>query len=256
MNRSFRVSDLLLFVALIISSTAYGASTRPAMVGSGADSFAKQLHYPEKAKTQHKQAAIEFYCEVPTDGKPAHINVTEAKGKSEFSTAVDHALRKGYFQPAMVDGKAVPVLLGGTVIFMFAGNQPAIVVSLSTADRDKTAKMGNYIQPQMITSDADFRRRILRARFDPDLNLQPGPHLAAEAMADVDAQGNMGGVKVVTESPSKGGWGALLLKAFKDGKFIAALDNGRPVAGHFNWPWVFGGMGNPDADAFTGTHIK
>jgi hypothetical protein len=28
----------------------YGADTRPAMVASGGDSFASQLHYPEKAK--------------------------------------------------------------------------------------------------------------------------------------------------------------------------------------------------------------
>jgi hypothetical protein len=224
------------------------------MIGSGGDSFAAQLHYPPKAKAQHQQAAIPFYCEIGTDGKPTHIHTLEYKGKGEFTDTVDHALRKGRFQPAMVDGKPTPVMIGGTVIFVFQGNTPAVVVSLSSADKEKTARMGNYIQPQMIGSDAEFRRKIYKNRFD--IVYHPGEHPSAEVMAHVDAQGNLTGTTLVAEAPPQGGCGTLLTKAFQGAKFIPALNNGAAVAGDFNLPMDFKYMRNPDSDSDVGTHIK
>src|SRR5437868_2989833 len=87
----------------LLCSNAIGASTRPAMVGTGGDSFAAQLHYPQKAKASRQQAAIPFYCEIGADGKPTHIHTLDYKGKTEFTDMVDHALRKSHFQPAMVN---------------------------------------------------------------------------------------------------------------------------------------------------------
>jgi Gram-negative bacterial TonB protein C-terminal len=250
------------YLFFIVISAAIGcpnlsaAGTRPAMVGSGGDSLATQLHYPEKAKAAHKQAAVPFYCEIGADGKPTHIHTLDYKGQGQFTDMVDHALRKCHFQPAMVDGKAAPVMIGGTVIFMFTGNTPAVVVALSTADKQKTAAMGNYIQPQMIGSDAEFRRKIFKSRFDPPILLLPGEHPSAEVLAHVDAQGNLTGTTVTAEAPPKGGYGTLLNRAFKAAKFIPALNNGSPVAGDFNLPTDFKYMRNPDSSPDVGTQLK
>jgi hypothetical protein len=241
-------------ITIFGSNLQAGASARPAMIGNGGDSFAEQLHYPEKAKAARKQAAVPFYCEIGADGKPAHIHTVDYKGKGEFTDMVDHALRKGRFQPAMVDGKPVQVELGGTVIFMFKGNQPVVVVSLSTADKEKTAAMGNYIQPQMIGSDAEFRRKIFKSRFD--IVFHPGEHPSAEVLAHVDAQGNLTGTKLLAEAPPQGGYGTLLVKAFQGTKFIPALNNGAPVPGDFNMPMDFKYMRNPDAAPDIGSQIK
>ena len=115
-------------------------TTHPAIVGTGPDSFAAKLHYPEKAKAARKQAAVFFYCEVGPDGKPGQIQVVEGGGrgnqKGAFTSAVDQALRLGRFRPAMVEGRAVRVIVGGTVLFLFNGNKPQVVVSLST-DKEK-----------------------------------------------------------------------------------------------------------------------
>ena len=153
-----------------------------------------------------------FYCEIKADGKPDHISTIDYKGKREFTDMVDHALRKCHFQPATVGGKPIPVMIGGTVIFMFQGNTPAIVVSLSSADKEKTAKMGNYIQPQMIGSDAEFRRKILKNRFD--IFLETGERPSAEVLAHVDAQGNMTGKTILAEAPPKGGWGNTVVEIY------------------------------------------
>ena len=242
----------------VISNVAHaqtGINSRPAMITSGGDSVAAHLHYPPKAKAAKQQAAIPFYCEVGADGKPAHLQLYGPTDKVEMRRALLEALTKGRFQPAMSGGKTVPVMLGGTALFMFNGNEPVIAISLSTADKEKTAALGNYIQPQMLTSSAEFRRKILRARFDPDIHLRKGVHPGAVINAQIDAQGNLLNTKVTAESPPDAGWGALLVKGFQGAKFIPALSNGKPVAGQFdlivNYEYVF----NPDYGEPTGSHI-
>jgi hypothetical protein len=145
-------------------------------------------------------------------------------------------------------------MIGGTVIFLFQGNAPAVVVSLSTADKEKTAAMGNYIQPQMIGSDAEFRRKVYKSRFD--IHFEPGEHPSAEILAHVDAQGNMTGTTLLAEAPPKGGCGTLLTKSFTGAKFIPAVKNGSPVAGDFNLPVDFKYMRNPDSGPDVGTTLK
>jgi hypothetical protein len=259
------MKTLLIYAALVaglvsvVSNVAHaqaGNGSRPAMITSGGDSVAAHLHYPPKAKAAKVQAAIPFYCEVGTDGKPVHLQLYGPTDKVEIRRALLEALTKGRFQPAMSGGKTVPVMLGGTALFMFNGNEPVIAISLSTADKEKTAALGNYIQPQMLSSSAEFRRKLFRALHDPDIHLRKGVHPGAVIVAQIDAQGNLLSTKITAESPPDAGWGPLLVKGFQGAKFIPALSNGKPVAGQFdlivNYEFVY----NPDYGEPTGSHIR
>jgi hypothetical protein len=120
----------------------------------------------------------------------------------------------------------------------------------------KLATLANYIQPQMLTSSADFRRKIRKSSFDNDLHWAAGVHPSAIAVADVDAQGNMTNVKITKESPAKGWCGPVLAKAFKGEKFIPASENGKSVPGQFDLIVNYEKMFNPDFGAVTGSHIS
>lgn len=250
-------TPLLLFPAFAISTWAQADSnTRPAMIRNGSDSVAALLHYPPKAKAAKMEAAIPFYCEVGANGKPDHLQLYGPDDKTEFRLALQKALRAGRFQPAMSAGRAVPVIVGGTAIFMFRANQPIIAISLSTADQDKTAALSNYIQPQMLGSSAEFRRKLFQSQYDPDIHLRPGPHPAAMAVVEVDAEGNLISAKLVREWPADSGWGRLLLKGFKGAKFIPALENGKPVSGKFDYVVNYESVFNPDTGPRTGSLIN
>jgi hypothetical protein len=253
------VNGLLFVAALVVFNVPQAqaqSNTRPAMIANGGDSVAAQLHYPPKAKAAKKQAAIPFYCEVGANGQPDHLQLYGPRDCVEFRTALLAALRRGRFQPAMSGGQAVPVILGGTALFMFSDNQPTIAISLCTADKGKVASMSNYIQPQMISTSAQFRRKIWQARFDTDIHLRPGVHPGAVGIAQVDAQGNMLNTKITAESPADSGWGPLLLKGFKGAKFIPALDNGKPVAGKFDLTVNYEDVANPDQGPVIGSHVN
>jgi hypothetical protein len=158
----------------------------------------------------------------------------------------------------MSGGKAVPVMLGGTAFFMLHGNQPIMAISLSTADKEKTAALGNYIQPQMITSNLEFRRKLWSAQYDPDIHPLAGMspvYPRAAVLARVDAQGNVVSTKIIAESPPGIGYGPLLVKGFQGAKFIPAFSNGKPVAGQFDMIANYDKMQSPNWSP-ADTHIK
>jgi len=61
------------FIAL--SAGAQAAESQPAMIGQGADSVAARLHYPQTAKALKTEGAVQFYCEVGSDGRSRHVRV-------------------------------------------------------------------------------------------------------------------------------------------------------------------------------------
>lgn len=233
-------------------------NVRPAMLASGGDSVAACLHYPAKAKAKKDEAAIPFYCEVGADGKPAFISLFGPEDKTEFRVALLKALSQGRFQPAMSGGKAVPVLLGGTAFFMFRGDEPVMAISLSTADKEKTAALGNYIQPQLLSTNLEFRRKLWHAQHDPGIHPLMGVssvHAGAVVLAQIDAQGNVVSTEIVAESRPGAGYGALLVKGFQGAKFIPAFSNGKPVAGQFDMIANYDKMQSPNSEPGD-THIK
>lgn len=254
------VGLVIAFVS-VVSNSAFGqdsGNVRPAMLASGGDSVAACLHYPPKAKAKKDEAAIPFYCEVRPNGKAAFISLFGPEDKTEFRAALMKALSQGRFQPAMSGGKAVPVLLGGTAFFIFRDNAPIIAISLSTADKEKTAALGNYIQPQMLSSNFEFRRKLWHGQHDPDIHPLMGVspvHPGAMVLAEIDAQGNVVGTKIVAESRPGAGYGALLLKGFQGAKFIPAFSDGKPIAGQFDMIANYDRMQDPNSEP-SDTHIK
>jgi hypothetical protein len=226
---------------------------QPAMIGGGADSIASKLHYPPKERAANRQAAVAFNCEVRTDGKPSQIDIRCDRKLSRFGDAVYVALRGGRFVPAQAGGKVVPVTIGGTVLFTIDGGKPTVAISLATAEAEKIVSRQNYIQPQMI-GGPEFRRKLFHLRYQYLLEMTKDP--GAEVLAQVDAQGNLTGIKLLAESPPKGGWGRLLVKTIEGQKFIPATKNGQSVAGAFNLILNVRNFRDPDAGPRTGTLIK
>ena len=144
-------------------------------------------------------------------------------------------------------------MLGGTVLFIIANGQPTIAVTLATAESDKIAAMSNYMQPQMLDSDALFRRKIYAIR--DKYTFRTGAHPAAVVRVHVDAQGKMASKTIVSESPENGGRGRVLLDVMEGERFIPAQSNGQAMPGDFELAVDFEHMLNPDEGARVGTLI-
>jgi len=252
MRLAFCVVVLLFLMGINQLQCAEGL--RPAMAGGGADSVAAKLHYPTKERDSKTEAAVVFFCEVAADGRAKNIRTYWNKGCDNFGSAVEKALNQGRFTPAMVGGKPTPVLIGATVFFLAHGEHPTVVLSMAAANKQKAVAMQNYIQPQMIGTDADFRRKLWNLITAAKV-LVNDIKANAEVLATVDADGNLLYTKLVGESSKNGGWGDVLVKAMSGAKFIPASNNGKPEPGEFTWAVRYNDTYHPDYIG-TGSHIR
>ncbi|MEO6870726.1 MAG: hypothetical protein ABI233_00730 [Chthoniobacterales bacterium] len=197
----------------------------PAVITQDANSISHYLHFPENPAAAKRDSVVQFYCDVTDEG------IVEATyglvGQDEaFKAAVQTALDWGRFAPATVDGKPVPVYLGGTVIFTHDKGQPVIAISLATHDRERVGKLVNFIQPQLVGG--------LRADVAKIIRLIPHNFPAngiAQAVVEVDAKGVLKSTKIVGESPKGSGLGDLLDAAIKGAQYTHAYDNGKAAGG-------------------------
>jgi hypothetical protein len=240
----------LLATCLAVHLQAQSSDSEPAVIGQGGNSVASKLHYPASAKAAKKEAAVHFYCEVGRDGQARHTRIIAEDPRGPFREAVAKALAQGRFTPARVGGKNVAVMMGGTVMFVSANGQPTIMITLSSAERDKAASRQNYIQPQMLMDFHDFEQKIILFAKAESLGFTSAP--AAEITTNVDANGNAGPMKLVAES--KYGWGRVAQRACEGAKFIPARANGKPVAGQFNFPIDFRMI--QEREQVTGSRVK
>ena len=106
-------------------------------------------------------------------------------------------------------------MIGATVFFLMPNGQPTILVTMATADKTKAAAGRSYIQPQMLTSFADLERKMYTWR---SLVTQYSAYPSAEVMCNVDANGNLAGKKIVSESKANSGLGAVAVRALRGRK--------------------------------------
>lgn len=206
----------------------------PASVDRAKGSFANYIHFPKDVAAATAETAVQFYCDISADGVMT-TRYALIGNLPEFKTAVQSALDWGHFNPAKVDGKPVPVYLGGTVLFMHQNGQPVILVSLATAERERVGQLTNYIQPQLIGGLAD---RLYHLNSDLMWN-RPWSG-AAEVLFKISERGEIQSSSVTSEIPKESGLGELLQNITKDAQWTPAYDNAKPAAGQINVVVNFG----------------
>jgi hypothetical protein len=205
----------------------------PATVAREAGSFASYIHFPKDAPASN-ESAVQFFCDISAEGVVVAIYGLIGNDPA-FKKAVQSALDWGRFKPAKLDGKEVPVYLGGTVLFLHQGGQRVIVVSLATAELERVGKLANYIQPQLVGGLAD---RLRRANSTLMWN-RPWSG-AAEVLFKVNERGRTESSSIVSEIPKESGLGDLLRNIVQDGQWVPAFNDGKQTAGQINVVANFG----------------
>ncbi len=200
----------------------------PALVTPGADSITHYLHYPAEAKKAKLDGAVQFYCDLLENGAVETTHALVANNDI-FKSAVQTALDWGHFTPATVNGAPVRVYVGGTVLFLHQNNEPVIVVSLATHDRERVGKLTNYIQPQLI---GGLRHPLEKTIASLTKGILVGGK--AEVVVKVNEKGGVTGTSDISETPKASGLGALLNKAMRKAQFTSAYEDGKPAAGGVN----------------------
>jgi TonB family protein len=241
--RIFCIIGLLLSVELASSQTPQTASPlpsakptlpefRPALVGTGPDSLINRIDTADLIKKGQKDGAVMFSSLVAPTGDIVRSGAYRGTMGSELlEQELLKRLANEKFIPAIHNHQPVIAIFYGTVTFAVVKGKPRLRI-FANQQMDELKKESDFIDPQPYVGQD--------SKFDGIHYPETGSTVAvtgvAELAVNVDAQGNVKSMHVVSEEPPLLGFGDAAISDFSGAKFIPAFRNGQPVESNVKIP--------------------
>src|SRR5216117_2499873 len=234
--RIFCIIGLLLSVELASSQTPTTASPspspkptlpefRPALIGTGPDSLINRIDTVDLIKKGQKDGAVMFSCLVAPTGDIVRSGAYRGTvGTELLEQELLKRLANEKFVPAIHNRQPVIAIFYGTVTFAVVNGKPRLRI-FANQQLDELKKESDFIDPQpYVGQDSKFT-----GIHYPDTGSTVHVTGVAELAVNVDAQGNMKSIQVVSEEPPLLGFGDAAITDFTGAKFIPAFRDGQPV---------------------------
>jgi len=200
---------------------------RPALLGSGPTSLINQIDTQGLIKQGQKNASIMFCCIVAKTGDIAWSATYRGTPESKLlEQEVLKHLANAKLIPAIHNHQPVTAVLYGTVVFAVVNGKPRLRI-FSNQQLEELKKESDFIDPQpYFGGDSKFDGFHYPETGSPVLVSG-----TAKVALNVDAEGNLKDIRLVSEYPPLLGFGDAAILDFKKAKFIPAFRNGQPVEG-------------------------
>jgi TonB family protein len=198
---------------------------RPALLGTGPDSFINKIDTADLIKKGQKDAAVMFTGLVAPTGDIVRSGTYRGtKGSELLEKEVLKRLVNAKFIPAIHNHQPVLSVFYGTVTFAVVKGKPRLRI-FANQQLDELKKESDFIDPQpYIGQDSKFT-----GTHYPEVPTTVSLTGAVELSAEVDAAGNLKSMQVVSEEPPFLNFGQAALSDFNGAKFIPAFRDGKPV---------------------------
>jgi TonB family protein len=208
---------------------------RPALLGRGPTSLVNTIDTQDLIKKGQKNAAIMFYCLVANTGDIFLTGTYRGTPSSKLlEEEVLKHLANAKFIPAIHNRQPITVFFYGTVVFAVVDGKPRLRI-FSNQQLEELKKESDFIDPQpYIGADSKFDGVHYPETGSPVLVSG-----TAELALNVDAEGNLKDIRLVSEYPPLLGFGDAAVSAFKKAKFIPAFRDGQPVESKVTLPVYF-----------------
>jgi hypothetical protein len=208
---------------------------RPALVGNGPDAIINTIDTKELINKGQKNAVVMFSCIV---GKPGNLiwsgTYRGTPGSKLLEDEVQKRLAQTKFIPAIRKSQPVIVVFYGTVMFSVIEGKPRLRV-FANQQVDELKNENDFIDPQpYIGAESGFS-----GTHYPDTGSPISMTGTAELALQVDAEGNLKDIQLISEYPPLLGFGDAALSDFRYAKFIPAFRNGQPVESKVTLPVYF-----------------
>src|SRR5436309_732619 len=216
---------------------------RPVLIGQGPNALINRIDERDVVGKGQKDALIMFMCAVRKDGSVQWSATYRGTPDSDF---LKQELQKWIspasnprFIPAVYNHQLVDAIYYGTVTFRVVNGKPRLRI-FSNQEADELEKEHDFVGPQpFFGNDSGFTG----FHYPPAENVRVQVDGMVELGMKIDANGNLQGIKVVSEEPPFLGFGDTALADFKNAKFIPAFRDGRPVACEVTLPVFYKAAG-------------
>jgi len=205
---------------------------RPALIGTGPDSLINTIDTADLIKKGQKEAAVMFSCLVaPTGDVVGSGAYRGTRGSELLEQELLKRLGNAKFVPAIHNHHPVIAIFYGTVKFAVVNGKPRLRI-FANQQLEEVDKETDFIDPQpYVGQDSKFT-----GIHYPDTGSTVQVTGVAELAVNVDAQGNVKSMNVVSEEPPLLGFGDAAITDFTGAKFIPAFRNGQPVESNVKIP--------------------
>ena len=205
---------------------------RPALIGTGPDSLINTIDTADLIKKGQKEAAVMFSCLVAPTGDVVRSGAYRGtRGSELLEQELLKRLANEKFVPAIHNHQPVIAIFYGTVKFAVVNGKPRLRI-FANQQLEEVDKETDFIDPQpYVGQDSKFT-----GLHYPDTGSTVQVTGVAELAVNVDAQGNMKSMNVVSEEPPLLGFGDAAITDFTGAKFIPAFRDGQPVESNVKIP--------------------
>jgi hypothetical protein len=198
---------------------------RPALVGTAPNSLINTIDTADLVKKGQKEAAVMFSCLVAPTGEIVRSGAYRGtRGSELLERELLKRLTAAKFIPAVHNHQPVIAVFYGTVKFAVVNGKPRLRI-FTNQQLDQLDKESNFIDPQpYVGQDSKFT-----GVHYPETGSAVAVTGVVELALNVDAQGNLESMQMVSEEPPLLGFGDAAISDFSGAKFIPAFRDGQPV---------------------------
>lgn len=221
----------LAILAAVTPIASYAAAYTPAKFGNAVETLGKQITLPASFGEGVKTVAVYCQADVTTTGSINAATCYENSPLVSMQKTTESALKSATFEPATIDGKAVPVRMQLRVVYSLGGTQAPIVLlpNLGTLQ----AQYGTYYyapQERLDTGDW-YANYTTKERGDGKLFFAEGK--TTRVMANVEADGKVETVSTLEAALRKQADAASIETSLKKSRFIPGFVENKPTAMHY-----------------------
>jgi len=198
---------------------------RPALLGTGPNSLVNRINTQALMAKGQKDGSLMFCCSVRATGE---LVSAWAYRQTPDSTLLEDELMRRLngtaFIPAIYNYKNVPVLFFATLTFSIVKEKPRLRI-FANQEAEELKKESDFISPQpFIGKESKFEG----LHYPDDTSRVPIQGLVELAM-NIDADGNLKELEIVSENPPLIGFRRAAAEDFRVAKFIPAFRDGKPT---------------------------
>jgi hypothetical protein len=208
--------------------TTIASTYTPATFGNSIETLARQITLPASLGEKTKTVAVYCQADVLTSGNINAVTCYENNPTVSMQKITESALRSARFEPAKIDGAAVPVRMQLRVIYSVSGTQAPIVLlpNLGTLQEKYGA---DYYAPQERLDTGDwYAHYAANERADGKLFFAKGK--TTRVMADVQVNGTVETVSTLETALRKQGDVNTIESALRKSRFIPGFVANEPKA--------------------------
>ena len=220
-----------LIIAAIAPFASYAAAYTPAKFGNAESILGKQITLPASFGEGVKTVAIYCQADVMSTGNINNVDCYENSPLVSMQNVTESALKSATFEPATIDGKAVPVRMQMRVVYSLGGTQAPIVL-LPNLGTLQSQYGTHYFAPQERLDTSDwYAHYTTKEHGSGKLFFAEGK--TTRVMANIEADGKVETVSTIEAAMRKKADADNIESALKKSKFIPGFVENKPTAMHY-----------------------